>query len=245
MESHTVLGVRIDNVTMEHMFREIKQAIEENRKLIITPVNIRVVMEAQKDRELFEMLKQSDINTPDSKQICYLVKLRKFEFVERVTGADLFANFPAFAAEHGIKIGIFGGFGSAEKAKTRIQKETGAKVVFTYSPMPEEVANTSEKIIEQINSASPNVLFVALGCPKQELWIWKNYRKLSVNVLVSIGAGLDFYAGMQKRAPVWMQKTGIEWMGRLFGNPGKMAQRYLAELKFYYEFLRETVREKR
>ncbi|MEM3512960.1 MAG: WecB/TagA/CpsF family glycosyltransferase, partial [Thermoplasmata archaeon] len=171
--------------------------------------------------------------------------LRKFEFVERVTGADLFANFPAFAAEHGIKIGIFGGFGSAEKAKTRIQKETGAKVVFTYSPMPEEVANTSEKIIEQINSASPNVLFVALGCPKQELWIWKNYRKLSVNVLVSIGAGLDFYAGMQKRAPVWMQKTGIEWMGRLFGNPGKMAQRYLAELKFYYEFLRETVREKR
>lgn len=237
-----MLGVRIDNVTMEQVFWEITQAIEKNRKLIVTPINIRVVMEAQKSRELFEMLEHSDINTPDSKQICYFVKLRNFEFVERVTGADLFARFPQLAAKHGIKIGILGGFGSAEKAKERIQRETGAEVVFTYSPTKEEALSAPQKLIELINAKSPQTLFVALGCPKQELWIWRNYSKLSVNVFVSIGAGLDFYAGMQKRAPVWMQKSGLEWMGRLFGNPGKMARRYLSELRFYYEFLKETVR---
>ncbi|MCX8173888.1 MAG: WecB/TagA/CpsF family glycosyltransferase [Thermoplasmata archaeon] len=244
MESHAVLGVRIDNITMNLVFREIKQAIVENRKLIITPVNIRVVMEARKNRELFEMLQHSDINTPDSGQISYLVKLRNFKFAERVTGADLFAAFPAFAAEHGIRIGIFGGFGSVEKTKERIQREAGAEVVFTCSPSAEEVLHTPGKIIAQINAASPQVLFVALGCPKQELWIWRHHSKLAVNVFVSIGAGLDFYAGVQKRAPAWMQRAGIEWMGRLFGNPGKMATRYLTELRFYYEFLKETVRRK-
>ncbi|MEM3567393.1 MAG: WecB/TagA/CpsF family glycosyltransferase, partial [Thermoplasmata archaeon] len=183
-------------------------------------------------------------NTPDSKQLCYLAKLRKFEFAERVTGADIFARFPKFAARHGIKMGIFGGFGVAEKAGVRIQRETGAEVVFTCSPSPEEAVNTPEKIIERINTAKPDVLFVALGCPKQELWIKKYSRKVAPYVFVSIGAGLDFYAGRQKRAPLWMQRIGLEWMGRLFTNPKKMAFRYLAELKFYSEFLIETLQQK-
>ncbi|MGC9060153.1 MAG: WecB/TagA/CpsF family glycosyltransferase, partial [Thermoplasmata archaeon] len=111
----------------------------------------------------------------------------------------------------------------------------------TYSPTPEEVEHTSEALITQINEANPDVLFVALGCPKQEIWISKNIGKLKPRVFVSIGAGLDFFVGAEKRAPLWMQKMGIEWMARLFSKPEKMAKRYLRELVFYWKFLKETV----
>ncbi|MGC8912663.1 MAG: WecB/TagA/CpsF family glycosyltransferase [Thermoplasmata archaeon] len=241
MESFQVLGVRIDNISMLDTFDSIKRAIETGRKCVITTVNIHVVMEARKNRTLFEFLSASHINTPDSSQICFLMRLRKKRFKERVTGADIFAKFPAFAAAHGITIGIFGGFGSAEKAKEKIEKERGARVVFTYSPTPEEVEHTSEALITQINEANPDVLFVALGCPKQEIWISKNIGKLKPRVFVSIGAGLDFFVGAEKRAPLWMQKMGIEWMARLFSKPEKMAKRYLRELVFYWKFLKETV----
>lgn len=238
-----VLGVRIDDITMDEVLHEIAEAIRKNRKLVITPINIRVVMEALRNPKLFEMLTASQINTPDSRQIIFLLRMRKCYLRERVTGADLFANFPGFAGKHGFSIGIFGGLPHAtQSAKRRIEQEYHVGVPFAYSPAPAEIQETPQTIIQKINDAKPDVLFVALGCPKQEIWIATHREKLNVSVFVCIGAGIDFFAGVQRRAPYWMQRAGLEWMARLFGNPKKMALRYLNEARFYWHFLIETLK---
>ncbi len=150
---------------------------------------------------------------------------------ERVTGSDLApALFAAAAERGGLRVFLLGAApGVAERAATKIaQRWPAVQVIDTYSPrlgFERDPAENAE-IQSRIAAARPDVLLVGLGAPKQELWVHAHRREIQAPVALCVGATLDFLAGQRERAPVWMRKTGLEWIYRLAGEPRRLAGRY-------------------
>ncbi|HET6465682.1 MAG TPA: WecB/TagA/CpsF family glycosyltransferase, partial [Nitrospiria bacterium] len=117
----------------------------------------------------------------------------------------------------------------------------GIKIVGSFGP-PFRVLTAEEdgEIVGTINAAAPDILWVGLGAPKQELWMAEHHGLLKVPVMIGVGAAFDFHAGSKKRAPLWMQKSGLEWAWRLSQEPGRLWRRYLIDdLPFFLHILKQ------
>lgn len=182
-----------------------------------------------------------DFSLIDGMPLIWAKKLLKNKNVDKISGSDIFVDLFKKAASKNLKILIIGGAdGVAIKAIENlgyIHKIN--KSIFTWSPPFgfEKDANERQILIEKINEIKPNVLFVALGSPKQELWISESINELNAGVALGIGASIDFVAGIQKRAPVWMQKNGLEWFYRLMSDPKRLFKRYFITNLFYFKCL--------
>lgn len=220
----TILGVPIDNVTLEECGKVTKELIEKSNKsckLIVAP-NTEFIMHAQKDREFFEILKKSDFATPDSVGVMIGGKLQKKCFKERIPGQAYFREIFRCAEIEGWTIYLLGGKDDVPyKAKEKLEKDfPNAKIVGVHEGFFEK--DSEEAVIKEINELKPNVLFVAMGAPKQEKWIYKNKEKLKVDVATGQGGTFDYEAGKIKRAPKFIQKIGIEWLWRLIKQPSRI-----------------------
>jgi N-acetylglucosaminyldiphosphoundecaprenol N-acetyl-beta-D-mannosaminyltransferase len=166
---------------------------------------------------------------------------------ERVAGADLFGALAERAAEAGYRLFYLGAApGVAEKAAAVLaERYPGLNVVGTFSPpvMPWEELARDEETLRRIREAKPDVLFVAFGAPKQEMWLDAVRDRLGVPVGIGVGAAFDFAAGTVKRAPRWMQRVGLEWLFRLTQEPRRLWRRYLfVDSRFACYVLKEKFR---
>lgn len=202
-------------------------------KLLINTINAHSFNTAQKDKVFAEALTRGDVLIPDGASIvkaCRWLKA-KSQPTERVAGWDLFV----FEME---KLSNQGGcvmfMGSSEKVLSLI-KEKAAKdyprlKVVTYSPpyKPEFSNEDNLAIITAINQTNPDLLWIGMTAPKQEKWAYRHWEELNIHCHVgTIGAVFDFYAGTIKRAPLWWQRHGMEWLYRLISEPRRMWRRYL------------------
>ncbi|MEO1186813.1 MAG: WecB/TagA/CpsF family glycosyltransferase, partial [Cyanobacteria bacterium J06636_27] len=168
---------------------------------------------------------------PDGVSLLWSAKFLKTPLNGRVNGTDLFEELSAVAERKGLKIFLLGGRpGAAEAAKRTLQaRHPNLQVVGTHCPpygfesQPEELASINSKI----KAAAPDILFVGLGAPKQEKWIYQNYQDLGVPVSLGIGVSFELVADMVQRAPLWMQKWGLEWLFRLIVEPKRLWKRYV------------------
>lgn len=223
-ERITILGVTIDNVTLEEAGERTKELIENSNKsceLIVAP-NTEFIMAAQKDKEFFDILKQAKLATPDSVGVMLGGKLQKKQFKQRMPGQAYFREVFRRAEQEGWTIYLLGGKGDVPyRAKAKLEQDfPKAKIVGVHEGFFEE--NTEEAVIEEINNLKPNVLFVAMGAPRQEKWIYKNKDKLKVDVAAGQGGTFDYEAGEIARAPKVFQKLGIEWLWRLAKQPSRI-----------------------
>lgn len=157
----------------------------------------------------------------------------KTEFPERVTGVDLMKSICKLAAEKESKVFLLGAKkGVAEIATEKlIKKNPNLQIVGTYAGTPK--IKHEKKIVRLINRVKPDILFVAYGAPAQEKWINRNYKKIdSLRLAIGVGGAFDFIAGTKKRAPVSMQKTGLEWLYRLYKQPSRAKRIFNATIKF-------------
>lgn len=219
-----ILGVDIDNVNAEEAAEVTKKLIETSNKscnLIVAP-NVEFIMEAQKDKEFFDILKTAKLATPDSVGVILAGKLQKKPFKGRLPGQAYLRKIFEVGEKEGWTFYLLGGKGDVpKKAKEHLEKlYPNAKIVGYHEGFFEE--DSEEKVIEEINSLNPNVLFVAMGAPMQEKWIYKNKDKLKVDVAAGQGGTFDYEAGTVKRAPEWIQKCGIEWLWRLIKQPSRI-----------------------
>lgn len=220
----TILGVPIDRVTKDEAGNITEQLIKESNKsckMIFAP-NVEFIMTAQKDKEFFNLLKSSSLSTPDSIGVIIGAKLQHKSFKERIPGQSYFRKIIELSNEKGYSIYLLGGNpGIPEKAKENLKKEfPNVNIVGLHHGYFDE--DEEKKIIEEINALKPNVLFVALGAPKQEKWIYNNRHKLQVDVAAGQGGTYDYEAGKIKRAPVFIQKIGMEWFWRLIREPSRI-----------------------
>ena len=177
--------------------------------------------------ELWGYLRDADFVTADGMPIVLLSKLLRRALPERVTGADMVPRICRRCAEEGMSVYVLGGDREAiEEALRKLKVESLKLKVVGIDPAFVKLDEDQPEIIERINAVKPDILFVALGNPKQELWMGRNAAKLDVGAMIGIGGTFNFIAGRVKRAPKWMQKSGLEWIYRIIQEPGRLWRRY-------------------
>ncbi len=216
-----ILGVQFDVLTMEEAVGKVMGFFDgKGNRFICTP-NPEIVMEAQKDSQLMGILKAADLVVPDGIGIVWASKFTGKRIKERVAGYDLAMNVLKEMAVEGKTAYFFGGApGVAASAAKKLMKDhPGLKIIGTrngYFSAKEE-----KEIISEIKRLSPDMLFVGLGAPKQEKWIYENLRFTGAKVAIGIGGSFDIMAGNLKRAPKIYQKLGLEWFYRLIKQPSR------------------------
>ncbi|MBI4782349.1 MAG: WecB/TagA/CpsF family glycosyltransferase [Oscillatoriophycideae cyanobacterium NC_groundwater_1537_Pr4_S-0.65um_50_18] len=227
-----ICGVGIDQYSFNQVVEIIIHHVlsSSQPEYVVTPNAHHVIM-LQKDAEFQKIYRDAFLSVPDGVPLLWAAKFLDTPLSDRVNGTDLFENLCAIAAEKDLKVFFLGGRpGAAEKVKETLQaRHPALKVVGTCCPpygfesQPDEL----EQINSKIRAAAPHILFVGLGAPKQEKWTYANYQELGVPISVSIGVSFELVADMVKRAPVLMQKMGLEWLFRLLVEPRRLWQRYI------------------
>lgn len=219
-----ILGVKIDNVTIEEAVSKTKELIKfsnKSCKLIVAP-NTEFIMRAQKDEAFFNILKIAELATPDSVGIMLGGKMQKKKFKTRIPGQMYFRAVLQQGEKEGWSFYLLGGKGDVPMLTAENVKKMfpNIKIVGYHEGYFEK--DTEKEVIEEINRLQPNVLFVAMGAPKQEKWIYEHRNELNVDVATGQGGTFDYEAGNIKRAPEIIQKLGIEWMWRLILQPSRI-----------------------
>ncbi|BAZ30896.1 hypothetical protein NIES4074_33630 [Cylindrospermum sp. NIES-4074] len=227
-----IAGTHID----KYSFDEVVEIIVDHAisgsppEYVVTP-NAQHILTLQKDAHFREIYSKAFLVVPDGVPLLWAARFLQTPLKGRVNGTDLFEKLCAIAASRELKVFLLGGRpGAADKAAKILQaRHSGLKIVGTYCPPYGFESNTAELALinAQIKDAAPHILFVGLGAPKQENWIYANYQQLKVPISVGIGVSFEMVAGMVKRAPVWMQKSGLEWLFRLIVEPKRLWQRYV------------------
>ncbi len=225
-----MLGLPFDNVTLREALARITAMIESRRPHYVVTANVDFTAQARNDSELRSIFLDAHLVIGDGMPLVWASRLLGNPLPERVAGADLVPKLICLAAERGYRLFFLGASDEANQkaiANTRA-KYPGISIAGHYSPpfAPLAEMNNAE-IIRRIREAKPDILLVAFGCPKQEKWMARHYRTLGVPVMMGVGATIDFLAGRVKRAPVWMQRTGLEWSFRLAQEPKRLMGRYM------------------
>ena len=192
--------------------------------------NVNSVMEARRDPAYRELLNAADLSVPDGMPLVWLGCLQGHALPRRVYGPELLAEFCRQTEQKRYSHFFYGGLpGVAEAmADKLVRRYPSLRIAGTYSPPFRSLTSEEDaQIVGMINRVAPDVLWVGLGCPKQERWISQHCDRLQVPVMVGIGQAFDIYAGRMHQAPVWMQEHGLEWLFRFFQEPRRLWRRYL------------------
>ncbi len=235
MNKLSIMGVRIDNKSMDETMDMVKKKIADNEQYIIYTPNTEIVMMCHKDDEFMELLNKSDINIPDGVGLIYASKIKKHPLKEKVAGFDLSVNLLKLADKQGLKLYVVGGKpGVAEAAMNKVhEKYPGIKIMgaqhgyFKGTHLGKQGHEEEVKVIEDINRAEPHILFVGFGAKKQEQWIEFNRDKINAKIIIGNGGTLDGLAGYVKRAPELFIKLGLEWFYRLMKEPKRIKRQIL------------------
>lgn len=233
MEKQPLLNTYVNNLDMNEIVYEIQEMIKDGGKHYLVAINVDVVIKIENDLYLKEITDKADMVLVDGKPLVWISKWHKYPVKAKISGSDLVPILCESAAKNGYSIFILGGKnGIAEQAKLNLkQKYPGLKITGTYAPPFgfEKDDIELEKINSLISSANPDILIVCFGCPKQEKWVYENYKKYDAQVSICAGATVDFLANNVKRAPKWMSEHGLEWFYRFLQEPKRMFKRYFVD----------------
>ncbi|MGI8812568.1 MAG: WecB/TagA/CpsF family glycosyltransferase [Pyrinomonadaceae bacterium] len=190
---------------------------------------VHMVMESYDSPEFGALVNAADMIVPDGMPIVWMQKLQGKQDAARVRANDLMIMLCRYAEEHEMTVGFYGGAPDVIDAiLARVKSDfTGLRVAYAFSPPFRPLTVEEDELITaEIRDAGPDILFVGLGCPKQESWMAAHNGELS-SVLMGVGASFDFFAGNVKESPLWISGLGFEWLYRLFQEPKRLWRRYL------------------
>ena len=245
IEKINILGVGISAINMNDALRKMEHWIRTRKQHHICICPNHTIMESQKNGKLRCIVNSSALATPDGMSVVWACKFYGYSNVKRVYGPDLMLAFSAIAAEKGYTNFYYGGAegASEELAEKLCRRFPGLKVVGTYSPPFRPLTPAEDKaIVETINQADPDVVWVGLGMPKQELWMGEHLGQITAPVMVGVGAAFDFLSEKKRWAPRWVRHSGLEWLFRLLHEPRRLWRRNLYHPLFFYNVLIQRAR---
>ncbi len=229
-EKINIRGVYFDNVNMDEAMEKVSEMVnDEGLSYMFTP-NSEIVQNCIENKELYEVINSASLIIPDGIGVVYASKILKTPLKAKVPGCEVAEKLMEYAAKTGDGVFFFGGGKKTEEreavsilaASKMCEKYPGLNIVgtrdgyFTEADVP--------AIIEEINASGAKILFVCLGAPKQEKWIYDNRDALKVNFAAGLGGTLDVFAGTAKRAPKFFLKTNLEWLYRLLCMPSRIGR---------------------
>jgi len=220
----------VSAIDMTQALDTIDRWIAQREPQYVCVTGVHGIMESQRDEALRRIHNRASLVTPDGMPLVWLSWLNGHSHVEQVCGSDLMLACCERSVVKGYRHFFYGGGeGIARRLAERIcSRYAGLTVAGTYSPPFRKVSDAEDQVIvKQINDAGPDIVWVGLSTPKQECWMNAHLGRLRAPVLIGVGAAFDFHAGVKKRAPRWMQRSGLEWLFRLGAEPRRLWRRYL------------------
>lgn len=235
-------GLSIANLSYQETLDFFEKKIEKKEKVFSVTLNLDILRLAYYDKKFFDVINSANIIIADGMPLIWLSRLFKQPLKERVAGRKIVYDLCQMSNDKGYKVFMLGAAeGVADKAKLKLEKKMpNIKIVGTYSPFFGELNDEAKnaEIIKKINDSGADILFVALGAPKQETWLYNNLSRLNPYVYIPCGGSIDFIAGAQIKSPEWIANIGLEWIFRLFSNPKRMFKRYIIlDLPFLIKIL--------
>jgi len=236
-----LLNANIHNLSMQGTLAMVEQAIAENKQLHHVAVNAATMVSLQKDKELCEIINSADIVNADGQAVVWASKFLGMPLQERVAGPDLMANLVELAHQKKHKIYLLGAKEEIVSKLVAIYKEKYNQSIIAGYRNGYFSEEEESDIVNDIVDSGAQMLFVAITSPKKENFLHKHKTALSkVNFIMGVGGSFDVFAGKTKRAPLWMQKSGMEWFYRFIQEPKRMWKRYLVgNTKFLFLVLKE------
>jgi len=240
--SRRILGMRVDATSYTETTAAVVELAQARAGGMVCVANVHMVMEAFDDRGFQRSVNSSDRVTPDGVPLVVALRSLGLSRAQRVYGPTLTPRVCERAAELGLPVGFYGGTPEVLEAMTRslVTRCPKLEIAFVYAPpfrplMQEEDA----AVVDAIHDSGVAILFVGLGCPKQERWMAEHRKALRCPML-GVGAAFDFIAGAKGQAPEWLQRLGLEWLFRLHAEPRRLWRRYLiGNPRFLFHFARQ------
>jgi len=228
-------GLPLLPAMFEEAVDEVERLIKARQPAYFITANAHYAMLTERDPRLAEVNRDAAFVLADGMPLVWYSRWRRRPLPERVAGSDLIYALCRRAAQRGYRVFFLGGLpGVADEAASRLCRLFPGLAIagVEVPPFRPLTADEHQRMMERIRTAAPDLLFVALGQPKGEIWLHENYRALGVPACVQLGASFDFVAGRVPRAPRWLQRLGLEWAYRIWREPRRMLPRYAANAWF-------------
>ena len=217
-----IMGIQFDNVTMEEALLRLRELLAAGKTSYAVTPNAEIAYEALHDEKLCELLNGADLVLPDGAGVVLASKLLKTPLKQKVAGVDFADGLLGVLEQTGDRLYLLGSKpGIAELAA---QKMLERHPKLTICGMADGYFQDEAPVVERVNAAGADVLFVCLGAPKQELFMKKHLDDLNVKFMIGLGGSLDSFAGTVKRAPKWMIRCNLEWLYRLIKEPKRFGR---------------------
>ena len=234
MKKEQYLGVNVITLNYDEIIEDIKKRMEEGLTSTIIAVNPEKVITASKDEQIKTLINDATYQIPDGVGILMASRLKGGGIQSRVTGVDMMDRLLKFASDEGKKVFMYGAKEEVvATAKAKIEEKYPSIQITGYS---NGYTKDQDELVRKINESGAEIIFVALGSPRQELWIRDHMKDLNVKVYQGVGGSFDVFAGNVKRAPSFFRKAGLEWFYRLITDP-KRFKRQLALPKFLFKII--------
>lgn len=244
--THSILGIKVAVTSLPAAVDRVIQLSGESHGGYVCAANVHMSMEAYDDEDFRATVNNAALVVPDGRPLMWWLKTFCCKEAQQVRGPDLFISVAKAASEAGIPVALYGGAAQAlEKLKKYlVERFPGLLIACAISPPYRPLSVDEDRTYtEVLNASGARILFVGLGCPKQEKWMESHKSNLDMAML-GVGAAFDFYSGEKSLAPSWMSKAGLEWFHRLLSDPRRLWRRYLkTNPRFAYLYLKELVQE--
>lgn len=223
-----VLGAFVDALTWDSALDQIYAWAQARQSRYVCICNVHSVVTATQDAAFMQVINQADMATTDGTPLAWWLRFTGYPAQKRINGPDLTWKYLALAEAHGQSVYFYG---SSEETLAKLHQAIQAEfpklhVAGMVSPPFRALsAEEDQQAVDHINNSGAGVVFVGLGCPKQEKWMAEHRGRIHA-VMIGVGAAFDYHAGTIKRAPLWMQRSGLEWFHRLCSEPRRLGPRY-------------------
>jgi N-acetylglucosaminyldiphosphoundecaprenol N-acetyl-beta-D-mannosaminyltransferase len=224
-----VVNVRVDATCYSDVTAIVVNWAKVAESRYVCAANAHTLMEAHDSDRFRRFVNSADLVTPDGMPLVWMMRAKGERNQERVYGPALMLRILESAMQSGIPVGFYGGKPEVlELLIERMQAQyKGLNVAFSFSPPFTTMSPDEDAVlVGQINRSAARILFVGLGCPKQEIWMAEHCGRVNA-VMIGVGAAFDFHAGVKPQAPAWTQRIGLEWLFRLMVEPRRLWKRYL------------------
>lgn len=227
--SRPIVGTRVDAVSSTDVVDRVFRWVEETVPRYVCVCTVHMVMEGHDAPEFQSIVNGADLVTPDGVPLVWCLRLLGVDRAVRVHGPWLLPFLCEEAARRGVPVGFYGGAPDVvcDLLAELTRRAPGLDVAYQYCPpfRPLTVAEDAA-VVRTINASGARILFVGLGCPRQERWMAEHRDKLPL-VMLGVGAAFDFVSGHKREAPMWLQQIGLGWLFRLLCEPRRLWRRYL------------------
>lgn len=240
----SVIGAPIDALNSREALAVIESWAAQRSSRYVCICNAHSVVTASQDDRFMRVLQEADLATPDGAPVAWMIRRQGHPQQQRVSGPDLMLEYCDMAQTTGTSVFLFGSAPATLAALENelVRRYPRLKIAGTLSPPFRPLSEDEDAaLVAQINASGAGVVFVSLGCPKQETWMAAHKGRVQ-SVMIGVGAAFDFHAGAVKRAPEWMQRHGLEWLHRLLSEPRRLWRRYFTTNSlFVWKALRQLI----